>query len=226
MAKTDAVKGLRLDMIKVHVLVILLGLLVLVMIYSYSIFGEEVPTTLFIGLLVAAVGVALTAASIYFMGMGYMAVGAALQLVGCALASIDVLDLENLLTLLIVTFMVPLTLAQYQMGATMVSIKGYLSAEGTDYPPAIKGLRQYIMETIQDMTRMVILSFIIALLVLLLVALYRDVMALNSLALMGTLVVTIIAGASLLILLKGGKISVLEGRGDIKEKEAEKGEAA
>jgi hypothetical protein len=219
-------RGLRKDLFMLHAMVAVMGLVLLLMLATLSQLTTSMELTYFLGAILAAVGLAIVAASVYSVSMPYLAVGAALQFAGGALSSIGIMTFEDILSLLIVMAMPPLAFGQYQIGACIITIKGFVEAEGVDYGPALADLRDHILESMRSLAMLCAAGFGVSVLILIFIAFFSDVLALNSLAVMGVLVVAVVAGAALMLMLKGGKV-VLEEVGEATEpkKEADEGPA-
>ena len=213
-------RGLRKDLFMLHVMVAVLGLVLLLLIALLSQLTSTMDFTYFLGAILAALGLSIVAASVYSVNMPYLAVGAALQFAGGALSSIGIMKFEDLLSLLIVMAMPALAFGQYQLGACIITIKGFIEAEGVDYGPALGDLRGHILESIRSLAWLGGVSFAVSVIILIFLAFFSDVLSLNSLAVMGVLVVAVIAGASLMLMLKGGKV-VLEEVGEAPEQKEE-----
>jgi len=202
-------RGLRKDLFRLHAMVAVMGLVLLLMLATLSQLTSSMDFTYFLGAILAAVGLAIVAASVYSVSMPYLAVGAALQFSGGALASIGVMRFEDLLSILIVMAMPPLAFGQYQLGACILTIKGFIEAEGVDYGPALADLRDHSLESMRSLTWLCGAGFGVSVIILIFIAFFSEVLSLNSLAVMGVLVVAVVAGAALMLMLKGGKV-VLE----------------
>jgi hypothetical protein len=217
-------RGLRKDLFMLHAMVAVMGLVLLLMLGLLSQLTSSMDFTYFLGAILAAVGLALVAGSVYSVSMPYLAVGSALQFAGGALSSIGIMRFEDLVSLLVVMAMPPLAFGQYQLGACILTIKGYIEAEGVDYGPALADLRGHILESMRSLSMLCAAGFGIAVIILIFIAFFSDVLSLNSLAIMGVLVVAVVAGAALMLMLKGGKV-VLEELGEAKDpkKDADEG---
>jgi len=219
-------RGLRKDLFMLHAMVAVMGLVLLLLLAMLSQLTSTMDFTYFLGVILAAVGLAIVAASVYSVSMPYLAVGAALQFAGGALSSIGIMKFEDLLSILVVMAMPPLAFGQYQIGACIVTIKGFIEAEGVDYGPALADLRDHILESIRSLSWLAGAGFGVSVIILIFIAFFSDVLSLNSLAIMGVLVVAVVAGASLMLMLKGGKVVLEEvGEGPETKKDDEEGPA-
>jgi hypothetical protein len=213
-------RGLRKDLFMLHAMVAVMGLVLLLMLATLSQLTASMDFTYFLGAILAAVGLAIVAGSVYSVSMPYLAVGAALQFVGGALSSIGIMKFEDLLSILIVMAMPPLAFGQYQLGACILTIKGFIEAEGVDYGPALADLRDHLLESLRSLAWLCGAGFGVSVIILIFIAFFSEVLSLNSLAVMGVLVVAVIAGASLMLMLKGGKV-VLEEVGEVQDTKTE-----
>jgi len=206
----SARRNMRKDILTFHAVVAMMGAMLLLLLLAMTQLTSSVEYTYFIGFILATVGLAMVAGAIYQMSMPYLAVGAALQFVGGALASIGVLKVEDLVTVVMVMAMPPLAFGQYQVGACVITIKNFIESEGVDYGPALTDLREHMLESVRSLALLIIAGFGVSVLLIIFLAFFMDVLALNSLALMGVLIIAIGAGATQLLLLKGGKVVVEE----------------
>lgn len=214
MADEGPARGsLRRDIMTLNVMVVLMGGMLLMLMLTLSQLVAALPYAYVAGVLLAVVGLAVVAGALYNVSMPYIAVGAALQFIGSALAAVGILSFTDLLTIVLVMAMPPLALGQYQVGACIVTIKGYTEAEGSDYGPALADLRDHMLQSIRTLTLLTFVGYGVSVSLMLFMALFQDVLALNSLWVLGLLVVAVVAGASLMLMLKGGKV-VLEEVGD------------
>ena len=206
----SARRNMRKDILTLHAMVAMMGAMLLLLMLALTQLTSSVEYTYFIGFILATVGIALVAGAIYQMSMPYLAVGAALQFVGGALAAIGILKVEDLITVVMVMAMPPLAFGQYQVGACVLTIKNFIESEGVDYGPALTDLREHMLESIRSLALLIMAGFGVSVLLIIFLAFFMDVLALNSLALMGVLIIAIGAGATILLLLKGGKVVVEE----------------
>ena len=110
-----------------------------------------------------------------------------------------------------------MSIGQYQLGASILTIRAYVEAEGTEFPPMIKDLDRFVLEQMRSLFLLAGGGFMFSFLTLVFVSFFSDIMTLNSLALMGVLMAMIMAGAALLLFLRGGKVvleEVEEGKKD------------
>ena len=201
--------GLRRDLMTLHAMMFIMGGLVLLLMFAYTQLGASMGVGFFVGFLFAAAGLAVIGAAVYQTSMPMLAVGSALQFVGGGLAAMGAVKIEDVLSILIAMAIPPMALGQYQVGAAILTIKGYVESEGVDYAPALSDLREHMLESVRTTAMLVVAGFALSFVLVIIVNFFADIMILNSLAIVGVLVVVIIAGAAILLLLKGGKI-VLE----------------
>lgn len=215
-------RGLRRDIMTLHAMVLVMGGMVLLLLLALSQISSSMDLTYFLGFTLAAVGLAIVAGSVFTVSMPYLALGAALQFVGSALSAVGILKLDDIISILIVMAMPPLAFGQYQVGACVLTIKGFMEAEGADYGPALTDLMDHMLQSVRTLSWLTLAGFGGAVVLMLFIAIFQDALSLNSLAIMGILIVAIVTGASLMLLLKGGKVVVEEvAEGEAPKKEGE-----
>jgi len=202
--------GLRRDMMTLNVMVVLMGGLLLMLMATLSQIVSALQYAYIVGVILAAVGLAVVAGSLYSVSMPYIAVGAALQFIGGALSAVGILNLNDLFSIALIMALPPLALGQYQVGACLVTIKGFIESEGSDYGPALADLRDHMLQSIRTLTLLTFAGYGISVLLMVFISFFQDILALNSLWVLGLLVVAVVAGASLMLMLKGGKVVVEE----------------
>jgi hypothetical protein len=215
--KDEGSRALKKQMVRLHVMLLLMGLVVALTMYMFVEISGSVSIFYLLGVCLALVGLVLVAISIYSNNRALLASGATLQLVGGAIASVFILNMDDLLTVALLMIVGPMSIGQYQLGSSILTIRAYVEAEGTDFPPMIRDLDRFVLEQIRAMFLLQGGAFMFSFLTLVFVSFFSDVMTLNSLALMGVLMAMIMAGAALLLFLRGGKVvleEVEEGKKD------------
>jgi hypothetical protein len=207
--KDESSRALRKEIVKLHLMLLLMGLVLAMLLYLLSDLLGGVTLVYLAGAAMALIALVLVASAISSGNRPLLASGASLEVVGGAIASVFVADLDDIVSLVVLMAIGPLALGQYQIGVSILTIRSYTESEGTDFPPVVKDFQRYVYEQVRTLSMFIGASFGLSLLILVMVSFFSDVMTLNSLALMGVLMGAIFAGGALLLFLKGGKV-VLE----------------
>jgi hypothetical protein len=135
-----------------------------------------------------------------------LAIGGALLFIGCGVGCTGSLILNNILVIMILMIFGPLAFALYEIGSCIITIDGFKAIEEDDYGPAIDDMSEYVRENLKTILMMVATSFLMSVLVLTIVAIFTLSLVVNSVVLTGMLLGAILTGASLLLLVKGGRM--------------------
>jgi hypothetical protein len=203
-------RTLRKEVVRLHVMLVLLILMGAVGMYWLTELIQGITLAYLVGLMIALVGIVVVGMAVYNGKLALLASGATLQFVGAGIASIGALKIDDLVSIVVIMALGPLSLCQYPVGSCILTIRGYTEAEGVDFPPITRDFQNFIYQQVRTVFVFMGATFMISLLAIGFVAFFADAMNLNSLALMGVLIGVVVAGGALLLFLKGGKVVLTE----------------
>jgi len=134
------------------------------------------------------------------------AVGAAFLFIGTGIGCTGALALDNILTVMVLMVFGPVAFAMYEVGSCIITVETFVKWEGKDFAPSLEDMSEYIGENLRVVLMMVMVSFLLGIGLMTFAAMGSAALFTNSLALTGLLLGTVIAGASLLLLMKGGRM--------------------
>jgi hypothetical protein len=134
------------------------------------------------------------------------ALGAALLFIGTGIGCTGSLELDNILPVMILMVFGPIAFAMYEMGSCIITIEMFLEQEGKDFAPVIDDMSEFLRENLRVMLLLVLASFLLSIMLMSFAAIGASALFANSLIIMGFLLGLVIIGASLLLLLKGGRM--------------------
>ena len=203
----DAHESVKADIRYLTGLMVMLGLFLFAALSTLLFLNDETNIYFTLGVVMAVAGFLVVMIAVKSNSNAFVATGATLQFTGGGVACMWNMDINSLFSLVVLMAFGPLALMQYEIGACVLTVNRYMKEEGTDFAPALRSLRQYITRHLTTIFKTSLMAYLFAVLMMVVSVNFLDLIAKDSLVLMGLMLGLIIVGAGLLLFLKGGKVA-------------------